>query len=143
MMEEWIARRIDSPHVLSAPPQTGERSHLYTVMDYVEGQTLAQWMRDNPEPELEKVRRLVEQIAAGVRAFHRREMVHRDLRPDNILIDSAGTVRIIDFGSARIAGIAEGDRKPTSRCSGRFSTPRRNASRDVPQRRARTSSRSA
>lgn len=109
MMEEWIARRIDSPHVLSAPPQTRRRSHLYTVMDYVEGRTLAQWMRDNPRPELEAVRGIVEQIAAGARAFHRREMVHRDLRPHNILIDAAGTVRIIDFGSTRIGGLAEDD----------------------------------
>ena len=109
MMEEWVARRIDSPHVLSAPPQTRRRSHLYTVMDYVEGRTLAQWMRDNPRPELEAVRGIVEQIAAGARAFHRREMVHRDLRPHNILIDAAGTVRIIDFGSTRIGGLAEDD----------------------------------
>lgn len=109
MMEEWVARRIDSPHVLGAPPRTRRRSHLYAVMDYVEGRTLAQWLRDNPEPELEAVRRLVEQIAAGLRAFHRREMVHRDLRPDNILIDAAGTVRIIDFGSTRIAGLAQDD----------------------------------
>ncbi|TXM67753.1 bifunctional protein-serine/threonine kinase/phosphatase [Methylobacterium sp. WL120] len=109
MMEEWVARRIDSPHVLSAPPRTRRRSHLYTVMDYVEGRTLAQWMRDNPEPELEEVRRLVEQVVVGLRAFHRREMVHRDLRPHNVLVDAAGTVQIIDFGSTRIAGLAEDD----------------------------------
>jgi serine/threonine protein phosphatase PrpC/predicted Ser/Thr protein kinase len=109
MMEEWIARRIDNPHVLSAPPQTRRRSHLYTVMDYVEGRTLAQWLSDTPEPDLEEVRRLVEQIAVGLRAFHRREMVHRDLRPHNILVDAAGTVRIIDFGSTRIGGLAEDD----------------------------------
>ncbi|WP_336489788.1 bifunctional protein-serine/threonine kinase/phosphatase [Methylobacterium nigriterrae] len=106
MMEEWIARRIDSPHVLKASPQTRRRSHLYTVMEYVEGQTLAQWLRDNPGPELEEARRIVEQIARGVRAFHRREMVHQDLRPQNILIDGVGTVRIIDFGSTRVAGVA-------------------------------------
>ncbi len=109
MMEEWIARRIDSPHVLSAPPRTRRRSHLYTVMDYVEGRTLAQWLRDNPEPDLETIRDIVAQIAAGLRAFHRREMVHRDLRPHNVLIDAAGTVRIIDFGATRIAGLAEDD----------------------------------
>ncbi|MER2263560.1 bifunctional protein-serine/threonine kinase/phosphatase [Methylobacterium oxalidis] len=107
VMEEWVARRVDSPHLLAAPPQTRRRSHLYTVMEYVEGQTLAQWLRDNPAPELEAVRRLVEQIARGVQALHRREMVHQDLRPQNILIDPAGTVRIIDFGSARVAGLAE------------------------------------
>lgn len=107
VMEEWIARRIDSPHVLTAQPQTRSRSHLYTAMDYVEGITLAQWMRDNPVPDLETVRGLIEQIARGLQAFHRREMVHQDLRPQNVLIDPAGTVRIIDFGSTRIAGVAE------------------------------------
>lgn len=107
VMEEWIARRIDSPHVLKAQPQARRRSHLYTAMDYVEGRTLAQWMRDNPNPDLETVRGLVEQIARGLQAFHRREMVHRDLRPQNILIDASGTARIIDFGSTRVAGVAE------------------------------------
>jgi len=108
-MEEWIARRIDNPHVLKAHPQVGRRSHLYTVMRYVEGQTLTQWMRDHAAPELETVRGLIEQLARGVQAFHRREMVHQDLRPDNVLIDSAGTVQIIDFGATQVAGVIEGD----------------------------------
>jgi len=64
-------------------------------------------MIDNPKPDLETVRRIVEQIAKGLRAFHRLEMLHQDLRPDNIMIDSTGTVKIIDFGSARVAGIME------------------------------------
>lgn len=109
VMEEWIARRIDSPHVLKAHPQTRRRSHLYTVMRYVEGQTLTQWMRDHAAPELETVRGLVEQLARGVQAFHRREMVHQDLRPDNILIDASGTVLVIDFGATKVAGVVEGD----------------------------------
>ncbi|MCJ2094233.1 protein kinase [Methylobacterium sp. J-072] len=108
-LEEWIARRIDSPHVLKAHPQTRRRSHLYTVMRYVEGQTLTQWMRDHAAPELEAVRRLIEQLAKGVQAFHRREMVHQDLRPDNVLIDKAGTVQVIDFGATKVAGVVEGD----------------------------------
>ncbi|MCJ2123962.1 bifunctional protein-serine/threonine kinase/phosphatase [Methylobacterium sp. J-077] len=108
-LEEWIARRIDSPHVLKAQPQTRRRSHLYTVMRYVEGQTLTQWMRDHPTPELEAVRGLIEQLAKGVQAFHRREMVHQDLRPDNVLLDTAGTVQVIDFGATTVAGVVEGD----------------------------------
>ncbi|MCJ2014425.1 bifunctional protein-serine/threonine kinase/phosphatase [Methylobacterium sp. J-076] len=106
-MEEWIARRLDSPHVLKAHTRDGPRSHLYTVMRYVEGRTLAQWMADHREPDLEAVRGLVEQIARGLQAFHRREMVHGDLRPENVLIDSAGTVQIIDFGATRVAGLVE------------------------------------
>ncbi len=64
-------------------------------------------MIDNPKPDLEVVRGIVEQIARGLRAFHRLEMLHQDLRPDNIMIDSTGTVKIIDFGSTRVAGIME------------------------------------
>ncbi|GEO99901.1 bifunctional protein-serine/threonine kinase/phosphatase [Methylobacterium haplocladii] len=109
MMEEWIARRIDNLHVLKAHPQTRRRSHLYVAMDYVDGQTLTQWMADHREPGLETVRSLVEQIARGGQAFHRREMVHRDLRPDNILIDAGGTVRIIDFGATKVAGVIEAE----------------------------------
>ncbi len=107
MMEEWIARRLDSPHILKAHANTKPRSHLYTVMRYIEGQTLAQWMADHRDPDLETVRGLVEQIGRGLQAFHRREMVHGDLRPDNVLIDAAGTVQIIDFGATRVAGLVE------------------------------------
>jgi serine/threonine protein phosphatase PrpC len=107
LMEEWIARRIDSAHVLKGRPSARKRHFLYTVTEFIEGQTLAQWMVDNPSPGLEPVRRIVEQIALGLRAFHRLEMLHRDLRPENVLIDGTGTVKIIDFGSVQVAGIAE------------------------------------
>lgn len=107
LMEEWIARRIDSPHVLKPLSQSRRRSYLYVVTEFVDGQTLRQWMTDNPRPDLETVRGLIEQIAAGLRAFHRMEMLHQDLRPENILIDKTGTAKIIDFGSVRVAGVAE------------------------------------
>jgi serine/threonine protein kinase len=51
------------------------------------------------------VRNIVEQIAKGLQAFHRLEMLHHDLRPENIMIDRTGTAKIIDFGATRIAGI--------------------------------------
>lgn len=107
LMEEWIARRLNSPHVLKPYPRTRERRFLHVAMEYLEGQTLAQWMTDNPRPDLDKVRGIVEQIAKGVQAFHRMEMLHQDLRPENIMIDGTGTVKIIDFGSTRVAGVIE------------------------------------
>jgi serine/threonine protein phosphatase PrpC len=114
LMEEWVARRIDSAHVLRPCEQTRERRHLYVATEFVDGQTLAQWMIDNPRPDLEAVRGIVEQIAKGLQAFHRLEMLHQDLRPDNIMIDTTGTVKIIDFGSTRVAGIEE-TASPTAR----------------------------
>jgi serine/threonine protein phosphatase PrpC/predicted Ser/Thr protein kinase len=107
MMEEWIARRIDSAHVLRPRPAARKRGFLYVATEFVEGQTLSQWMIDHPKPELEAVRDIVEQIGRGLRAFHRLEMLHQDLRPDNVMIDATGTVKIIDFGSVRVAGVAE------------------------------------
>ncbi len=106
-LEEWIARRMSSPHVLKAANLPQDRQSLFVATEYVEGQTLRQWMLDNPHPSLETVRGLLEQIAKGMRAFHRKEMVHQDLRPENIMIDKTGTVKIIDFGSVRISGVME------------------------------------
>jgi serine/threonine protein phosphatase PrpC len=107
MLEEWVARRINSPHVLKPCLHLRRRSHLYVAMEFIEGQTLTQWMVDNPKASLETVRSIIEQIAGGLTAFHHLEMLHQDIRPDNIMIDRTGTVKIIDFGSTRVAGVSE------------------------------------
>jgi serine/threonine protein kinase len=107
LMEDWVAQRIDNPHVARAAGRGRQRNYLYTVSEFVDGQTLHQWIIDNPKPALETVRRIVEQIANGLLAFHRLDMLHQDLRPQNVMIDRTGTARIIDFGSTRVAGIAE------------------------------------
>lgn len=107
LMEDWIAKRVNNAHVLKAIEPTRKRNYLYIVTEYIEGQTLAQWMADNPSPSIEAVRNIVEQIAKGLQAFHRQEMVHQDLRPNNIMIDASGTVKIIDFGATKVAGISE------------------------------------
>ncbi|MCF8477044.1 MAG: bifunctional protein-serine/threonine kinase/phosphatase [Pseudolabrys sp.] len=108
-MEEWAARRINNPHVLKPCRQSRKRNYLYVVTEFVDGQTLTQWLIDNPKPELEAVRGIVEQIANGLQAFHRMEMLHQDIRPDNIMIDKTGTVKIIDFGSTKVMGVVEAE----------------------------------
>lgn len=108
LLEEWVARRIHSPYVLRPHASNRPRQHVYVAMEFVEGQTLAQWMIDHHRPDLDTVRDLVAQIAKGLQAFHGKEMLHQDLRPENVMIDRSGTVRLIDFGSTRVAGLAEG-----------------------------------
>ncbi len=107
LMEEWVARRVESAHLLKPCALTRKRNYLYIVSEYIEGKSLNQWMADNPHPPLETVRNIVEQVAKGLQALHRQEMLHQDLRPNNIMLDQHGTVKIIDFGSVRVAGIAE------------------------------------
>jgi len=106
-MEDWIARRVNSPHVLKPCPQTRKAHYLYLVSEFIDGQTLKQWMIDNPKPDLATVRSIIEQIGKGLQAFHRLEMLHQDIRPENIMIDKTGSIKIIDFGSTRVAGLIE------------------------------------
>ena len=105
LMEDWIAKRINNPYVLKAYQPKRPLSYLYTVTEYIDGCTLTQWMQDNPHPPLNTVRNIVKQIGSGLQAFHRKEMIHQDLRPNNIMIDATGTVKIIDFGATQVAGI--------------------------------------
>ncbi len=105
--EEWIGRLVQSPHVLKIVQPPAARRSLYLLTEYFEGQTLRQWMMDNPSPPIESVRVIVEQIAKGLRAFHRKDIIHQDLKPENIMIDRNGVIKIIDFGSSRAASQTE------------------------------------
>jgi serine/threonine protein kinase len=105
--EEWVGKRINHPHVMKVYEHKKHRQFLYSAAEYIEGQTLRQWMNDHSKPSLTKVREIVKQIKNGLRAFHRMEMIHQDLKPENIMIDQHGTVKIIDFGSTKIAGLEE------------------------------------
>ncbi len=105
--EEWAGKRIQHKNVLKVLGSDRKKSCIYYTTEFIEGQTLREWMDSHPKPEIKKVRKIVEQIAQGLRAFHRMEMLHQDLKPENIMIAKDGTVKIIDFGSVKIAGIAE------------------------------------
>ncbi len=105
--EEWIGKRVQSQHLLAVVNQTRPKQFLYSVSEYVEGQTLRSWMHDNGAAELSDIRDIVGQIARGLHVLHKMEMIHQDLKPENIMIDRHGTVKIIDFGSVKIAGIEE------------------------------------
>ncbi|HJV01450.1 MAG TPA: bifunctional protein-serine/threonine kinase/phosphatase [Burkholderiaceae bacterium] len=107
LMEEWVTRRIHSPHVLKPVVHERPRHYLYLLAEFIEGQTLAQWMRDHPRPSLPVVRAIAGQVGKGLRALHRLDMVHQDLRAENIMIDGAGLVILIDLGAASVAGISE------------------------------------
>ncbi len=100
--EEWIGKLVASPNILKSLDPPGPRTSLYHVSEYFEGKTLQQWMLDHPKPPLETVRTIVGQVASGLRAMHRKSVLHLDLKPGNIMINQAGVVKLIDFGSSRL-----------------------------------------
>ncbi len=105
--EEWAGKRISSPYVLQVLKHHEKPRSLYYVTEYLEGMTLRDWMKKNPLPPVDIVVDIIKQIAKGLRAFHRLEMLHQDLKPENIIINADNKVTIIDFGSVKIAGIHE------------------------------------
>lgn len=108
VLEQWIGKRIDSPYVVKII-ELENKTALYTLMEYVDGLTLEQWMKENPKPDIKEVVRLVELISRGIRALHRKDILHQDIKPDNILLTADGIPKIIDFGSCYAAGVEEID----------------------------------
>jgi len=107
IMESWIGSRIQSPHVVKIAEPNKPKKWLYYLTEFIEGITLEQWIKENPNPAVQDVIYIVEQIEKGLRALHRREILHQDIKPANIMIDTNGEVKIIDFGSCYSKGIAE------------------------------------
>lgn len=107
MLESWVGSRINNNYVVKIAEQNKPKSALYYLTEFLDGVSLSEWLVQHRKASVEEVLRLVKQMELGVRAFHRRETLHQDLKPDNIFITRQGEVKIIDFGSCYIKGIAE------------------------------------
>lgn len=103
--ELWVGIRVQHPSLMKLYPN--ESQFLYHLCEYVPGQTLRQWMYDNPEPSLAQVRSVLAELIIGVRALQRLGILHRDLKPENIMITPQGKVVLIDYGAAQAQGLVE------------------------------------
>jgi serine/threonine protein kinase len=107
ILEGWIGHRINNPHVLKIAGFNRPKNYLYYLTEYIDGITLEQWIKENPKPPVQDVIIIIQQVLKGLRAFHRRETIHQDLKPGNIMLDKYGEAKIIDFGSCHVKAIAE------------------------------------
>ncbi len=107
IQEEWIGKRVESPYVVKTLRQNRPRTFLYYLMEYVHGETLEKWIKKNQFPRPKVAIKIIEQVAEGLKAFHNQETIHQDLKPGNVMITTEGEVKIVDFGSVYVAGIAE------------------------------------
>jgi len=104
--EGWIGQKLNHPSVMKIyePPNS---QFIYHACEYIEGQTLAVWSRDNPKPSLVKVRDLVTQLVASLRVLQRFDVVHCDIKADNFMIDGDGRIKLIDFGSCEVGALEQ------------------------------------
>jgi class 3 adenylate cyclase len=102
LREVRLAASLEHPHILPVYGAGNEDGQLYFAMRYVEGDDLGQVLRQRPlQPRA--TLEVVAQLAAALDAAHARRLVHRDVKPGNVLLDAAGEAYLCDFGLARPA----------------------------------------
>ncbi len=79
-------------------------SQPYIVMEYVQGETLGEIIRRKPSIALSEKLRWIEELCSGVAYAHQFGVIHRDIKPPNLMIDRAGRLKVLDFGIARMLG---------------------------------------
>jgi len=97
--QEWLAAsKLDHPNIVRALDYCGTGSTPFLVMEFVEGESLGQRIdRDGKLPEAEAVR-LIAQVCQGLHRAHKQGMIHRDVKPDNIMVTTDGIAKLTDLG---------------------------------------------
>jgi serine/threonine-protein kinase len=93
--------RLSHPNVVSVYDQGSDGQHLYLAMEYVRGRTLRQLLTERGRLSPREALDIIESVLAGLAAAHRAGIVHRDVKPENVLLAEDGRVKVADFGLAR------------------------------------------
>ena len=102
--EEWIGKRINSPYLIDTLPlKPGRRTALYTVMGYNSSRNLAKYIRKKNGLSVSEALPLAKQLLTAIEHLHRKGVIHRDVKPDNILVErKTHRLRLIDLGVSLI-----------------------------------------
>ncbi len=98
--EAQSATSLVHPNIVSIYDVGEEKDLYYIVMEYVEGQTLKQYIQTNSPLAVEETIDIMKQLTSAISHAHQNNIVHRDIKPHNILVDNMGNVKITDFGIA-------------------------------------------
>ncbi|HZN03366.1 MAG TPA: protein kinase [Candidatus Polarisedimenticolia bacterium] len=104
--EVLLARQISHPNVCRVHDLGESTGILYLSMAWVEGETLHRFLAQSGTMTPAAALGIVERVARALEAAHARRVVHRDLKPDNIMIDAGGEICVMDFGLATVTGDA-------------------------------------
>jgi tetratricopeptide (TPR) repeat protein/predicted Ser/Thr protein kinase len=97
--EAQALARVSHPNVISVFDAGTVGNDVFVAMEYVEGKTLRAWLEDEPRSR-DEVLRVLAAAGQGLAAAHRAGLVHRDFKPDNVVVGDNGRVRVLDFGLA-------------------------------------------
>jgi len=105
--EARAAARLNHPHAVSVYDLVEHDGEPFLIMEYVDGESLAERIRRLGHLSVDEVARIGVEIATALAAAHRLGIVHRDIKPANIMVDASGRAKLADFGIARSAGDAQ------------------------------------
>jgi predicted Ser/Thr protein kinase len=100
LREAQAMARLEHPNVVRVYEVGSDRGRLFIAMELIDGQTLSAWLRDSRG--WRDVVDMFVQVGEGLAAVHAAGLVHRDFKPDNVLVDRNGRARVADFGLARM-----------------------------------------
>jgi serine/threonine protein phosphatase PrpC len=106
--ESWVAAQVRSPYVgqiIETPPE--RRTRLYSVMPYYDGETLERRLGRKPVLSLTEGVTMGINLAKGVAALHRAKIIHRDIKPDNVMLLKNGDLKLLDLGVALVPNMAD------------------------------------
>ncbi len=106
--EAWVGARVHSPwigRVIELPP--GRQTCLYTVMPLYQGELLETRLKRRPLIGLEEGRNIAIKLARAAAALHRAGIIHRDIKPDNVIVENDGSLKLIDLGVVRVPGLED------------------------------------
>jgi serine/threonine protein kinase len=104
--EARAAAALRHPNVITIYASGQHEHRPYMVMEFVDGESLADIVKSRPALPVAAKLSYLEQMCAGLHFAHRAGIIHRDVKPANVMVDKDGVVRILDFGIARIEGSA-------------------------------------
>jgi serine/threonine protein kinase/tetratricopeptide (TPR) repeat protein len=103
MREAQATAKISHPNVVVVYDAGTFGERVFIAMEFVDGHTLRYWLQEQERPWQEILEAFLA-AGRGLAAAHDKELVHRDFKPDNVMVARGGQVRVMDFGLARIAG---------------------------------------
>ncbi len=101
--EARLVSTLSHPNLVKIHEAGEVNGRVYIEMDYVDGKSLAQWLQDGRNFSFQQSLAVLQQIADALDATHQKKIIHRDVKPENILLDQHGKAFLVDFGLAHAA----------------------------------------
>ena len=131
--EARSASSLNHPNVTTVHGIEDSSDGLFIVMEYVEGKTIKE-IAEKEAPSIKRILDIAIQVCEGLTAAHKKEIIHRDIKSDNIMVNREGQVKIMDFGLAKLKGATKITQTGSTLGTASYMSPEQASGEEVDQR---------